>query len=537
MKQKLVTILLLCAMLTIAGCSAPQAVVQSSPSPTAATVGTPAAAASPQAEPDATETGRLTEDNITYTVMLSEHASYKVNPDAPSYKAITEITGIGLDFMIIPASDYNNKKQTLIATDNIPDIIQANPSDLVNYGSSGVFLPLNQYIDEYGKHFPTVIERIPDIRKLAVDGELYAFPCVSRDDVIKTPLLIMRTDLLEKHDLKEPATYIELYETLKTLKELYPSSIPFCVRGTSQLGSILYSLGTMNDIYYDPDIDGGSYVFGPTREEYKEAMAYLNRLYSEDLLDPEYAVTTQQQWQEKFGKGDALFLYDNPNFVAAMSSTLSEIDETARLEMIPFPANSRGQQRVRQYSPHNYDREWVINAEIDDPVTAYRFMDWFYSDEACDLRSFGILDEHYTVEADGTRVFKPEVIAEKSASGDLYGNMQMDLGIALGNMTPYLDNTLLKITTSEQLAKWWFVDMADFSGKQLPVLDPPFTDAESKRIKDIRSALATLQSETIDKYITGALSLDEFESIADQYRALGSQELEQIYNEANKRVK
>jgi putative aldouronate transport system substrate-binding protein len=40
-------------------------------------------------------------------------------------------------------------------------------------------------------------------------------------------------------------------------------------------------------------------------------LAYFNKLYSEKLIDPDYAVNTPQTWQEKLSSGESLFYLDN----------------------------------------------------------------------------------------------------------------------------------------------------------------------------------------------------------------------------------
>ncbi|MBQ4544922.1 MAG: hypothetical protein II996_05070, partial [Oscillospiraceae bacterium] len=44
--------------------------------------------------------------------------------------------------------------------------------------------------------------------------------------------------MFEKHNLKAPETYDELYEVCKQLKELYPDSYPYCTRGMSYMFNI-----------------------------------------------------------------------------------------------------------------------------------------------------------------------------------------------------------------------------------------------------------------------------------------------------------
>ena len=57
-----------------------------------------------------------------------------------------------------------------------------------------------------------------------------------------------------------------------------------------------------NGIYYDYDVDGGRYVFGPATPEFKNVLS-CQMAYEAGVLDRDYAVTTKQQWEEKLTSG------------------------------------------------------------------------------------------------------------------------------------------------------------------------------------------------------------------------------------------
>ncbi len=469
---------------------------------------------------------------VELTVMLNEGSATNVNPEAPSYRVITAKTGVKINFQPIPSSDYTQKIRTLIATNNVPDIALIGSGELIDFGASGAFLELDSYIDRYAPEFKRVMAANPWIKKLTISGKLYAFPTVSRDDVTKSPLMFTRVDLLKRHAIGTPKTVNDLYSMLKALKTLYPDSLPYTSRGSGMLQSVaLYSLGSGQGIYYDKDVDGGRYVYAPTSPQYRRAVEYLARLYKEQLLDPDYAVTSNQQWQEKNGSGKGLFSYDNPIFMDTMNKALEKTKPGARFAMIPVVATETGMRRFQLYVVHPA-RYWVIGAKTKDPVAAVRLFNWLYSEDGCNVRNFGILGEHYTIEG-GKPTFKPSYLASFAGRGDLYTLVQNELGVAYNNFTPYLDNTLLKVSQTGELQKWWFVDVAADPARDYPELDPPFTAAERQKIKDIRSALSTLEKESFDKFVMGAWPISQFEQVVKQMNEKGAAELEAVYNRAN----
>lgn len=107
---------------------------------------------------------------------------------------------------------------------------------------------------------------------------------------------------------KTPETFDELLNLLIELKEIYPDSVPWTMRkGTANLlKTTAYMLGSghgSNGLYYDFDVDGGKYVFGPASLEFKEVLRYLNKAYEAGVLDPDFATSTAEQMESKLSGG------------------------------------------------------------------------------------------------------------------------------------------------------------------------------------------------------------------------------------------
>lgn len=490
-----------------------------------------AAFAAGEAESAATE-------RPTITVMMAEPGNVPVLPDAPAYETMMERTGIDVEFQPVPSSDYGAKISTLIATDNVPDVARIGYGQYYDFAASGVFLALDDYIESDVPNLRALLETHSWVNRLRVDGTLYAFPAISRDydEVVKSPLMFMRTDLVRAQGLEVPSTFAELRTTLSALREAYPESLGWITRGSNALRSIaMYSLGSGSGLYYDPDVDGGSYVYAPATPEYMDAVSYLRDLYADGLIDPDYAVTSSQQWQEKGGSGLGLFSYDNPIFMDRMNRAMQSQNPDLAFEFIPVLATEDGMRRYQLYTVHP-PVAFAVGRHIEDPQVAMRLFNWLYSEEGCDIRSLGIEGVHWEV-ADGEKRIKPELIEQYRAEGDPYSLIQSEIGIAYNTFTPYLDNTLLAQVQIPVLQEWWFDIVASDPARDYPVLDPPFTAAERERIKEIRSALSTLETEAFDKFVQGAWPMSRIDSVVSQLQANGYEELVELYNAANARAK
>lgn len=121
---------------------------------------------------------------------------------------------------------------------------------------------------------------------------------------------MIRTDLLEAYNLEVPTSFEELKEVLTVFKENNPDLVPLTNRkggSTTSTQKVLdcmaYPLGSGSGMYFDEEIDGGRWVYGPADEHFLYVLSYLNELYEAGLMDPDYATMTVDQWKEKMSSG------------------------------------------------------------------------------------------------------------------------------------------------------------------------------------------------------------------------------------------
>src|SRR5690625_1745380 len=308
-------------------------------------------------------------ETLTLEVMRSEHPNQPLDNESPVIEEILNKTGVKIVLNPVPGSDYEDRKNIALGTNNIPDVLSIQQNDVNNHASTGIFLSITEYM-EHAPNLQKLIEEYPEINRIKVDGELYHFPTLGKWKVDAGQVTMIRIDLLKEVGLDYPRDFYELYEVLKAIKEAYPDMYPLTNRnGTSYfLDTIAFPLGSGNQIYYDPDIEEGKYVYGPAREEFKEVVKYLNRLFEENLLDPDYAVNNAQMWQEKLSSGKSAFFFDNNTFAVNFNRALKDIDENARFDLIPLMENSFGQTRAYKFHQHWLQEGYAISSEVENPI-------------------------------------------------------------------------------------------------------------------------------------------------------------------------
>lgn len=495
-------------------------------------------------------TTKISDKELVVSVLLSDNTNQPIINFAPAQQAIFEKTNVKLDYQVVPSSSYNEKKSVLLATNNFPDLAYVTRNDLVQYGNTGVFQPLMQYVNEETMpNFYKFWTEYPEMQNYLIDGELYAFPVVQREETANGFGPVIRVDLLEKHNIAIPQTFDELLDVLKQLKDIYPDSIPWTNRkGTSQiLKTTSYMLGSgygSNGLYYDYDVNGGSYVFGPATQEFKEVLSYFNKAYTLGVLDPDFATTTNEQLDSKMSSGKSFFFLDNSGFGMNYNPILREAlgDETAKLQIIPIPENAFGQKRAVSYETVLPGRFYALNAGSDNIESIVKFIDWMYSDEGSDISNYG--KEGYSFEYNEKG--EPEYIADyvmkfKGASPSSYYAIYSDLGITKLNFSLYATNTKTMFEIQKITGEWiadqdeyWSI-VANDKAYVSPYTDPSLSSEESERVSEILIELNTMLEQEYNKFIMGVEPIENWDKVIEKANKLGANELEEIYNNAIKR--
>lgn len=474
--------------------------------------------------------------DLTIHVMAKVTASQAFTADAPVFKNIYDKTGVKIELETFPGSDWDTKAKTLIATNNMPDVMLNTPN-INNYVNSGVFLAVSDYTDKYAPNFKKLQDKIPDIKNLYVDGKLYTFPTLSRHINNSGKVPMIRTDILKSLSLNTPQSFDELYSTLEKFKQANPSVYPMINRsGTKNLfSSLAYPMGSGSEMYYDKDVNGGTWLYGPAHAEFKDVLTYLNKLYTNKILDPDYAVLSAQQWQEKLGTNKGTFFFDNPSYAMNFNKSLSSMDASFKFEPMLTLKNSRGQQRNYAFGEHPFNKT-TISAKVKNPEKVVQFFDWLYSDEGADITNFGIEGKDYT-KANNEYTVSKELVDKHKSESDPWRGYMGELGLGQLAFAQYVDDRNQFPFMSDVEKSWYNLWMTDKAMDKLPLVTPPLKEEDQTKFTTLSSKVSTMFYAEIDKFIMGSRPISEYDQFADQLNKAGAAEMEKIYKDAAAKVK
>lgn len=503
-----------------------------------------------QSSTGSTAAGRITATTRTISVLMSDSPVQPLKEWALAQQAILDKTNIRLAFQVVPASSFADRKNILLATNNLPEITPMSIQELSQHASTGIFLNVSQYVNTM-PNFKQFWDSIPALRMGTVGGELYGFQVVQRNETANGFGPVIRTDLLRRHNLPTPTTFVQLLDVLEQLKRIYPDSRPYSLRNGASLQhfrTTAYMLGSGFDfsggLYYDFDVDGGKYIFGPATQEFKVVLQFFADAYRRGVFDPDFAITTSQQFQARMTSGQSFYFNDNSGFSIDYTQLLQRAEPTAVLEAIPYLTNSFGQRRAIAYNTTTRPTFYALRADIRDPATVMRFLDWMYGKDGSDITNYGMEGTSFRYNAQREPEFIPEYVNRFLNQSPVYYAVFSDAGITQLNFALHAANTEASFAIRRLTGEWddfteryWaFAARENLPGTgalRQPVPVPPLSESDAERVRDITIRLSTYLEQEYNKYIMGTEPIANWDRVITEAVRLGARELEEIYNRAN----
>ncbi|MBQ9299775.1 MAG: extracellular solute-binding protein, partial [Clostridia bacterium] len=420
----------------------------------------------------------------------------------------------------------------------LPDIVCTTYPNLVNYVPEDMFINLSEHMDVLPNYAATLEKYSALVPAFKVDGDLYWFIMTAENAPDYGNFPMVRQDVLAAIGWDHtPDNYEELYEMLKAIKKYDPDCIPMVTRGTDVFWRMGYAFGTYNGIYLEPDFD--QYQYGPLYDRYKTFLEFLNRLYTEGLLDPDFASSNKAIWMEYLTSGKSYFFFENGSFATDINLVTTSSDPVAKFVPMKTLENYFGTRRAQFFegsgviSPFRND-VWVISSSLkgEKLEAALKFMDYLYSEEGAYLCSYGIEGVNYTIADDGTILFDQDKINWYLANAnDPYREFCNEIGIGcLAVAGRFYDDAWYEFMDqdSRDMYAFWLADKNILPYTYTLCLSADDTAA----IADIKTACDTFVATESLKFVTGIRPLSEFYDFVNELKKLGAETIEETYNAA-----
>ncbi|MGX1489469.1 ABC transporter substrate-binding protein [Streptomyces tendae] len=146
---------------------------------------------------------------------------------------------IDVEYVGIPATDYQSKVDTAIQGGGLPDVGGVGAAMLAGFAAQNALEPLDDRLAKSSLNGKLNKDMVTSVRSAGGgDGRLYSVPTSANNGV-----LYYRTDLFEKAGLDEPATWDAFYEAAEKLTDAKKNEFGYTIRGGA--GSIAQALDAM----------------------------------------------------------------------------------------------------------------------------------------------------------------------------------------------------------------------------------------------------------------------------------------------------
>jgi len=359
----------------------------------------------------------IVEEPITISGMGSRFSLHGDWNEMPFFKGWSELTGINVEWEMIPQDGYGEKKNLKFASGEFPDLMfraGINSNDRINYGvdSDGSIglLALNDLIEQYGANIQAMYEEVPYARVQATqyNGMIYDLPRVEAASNDRLHVLWINQEWLTNLELAKPETLEELLNVMRAFRDQdangngdptdeivltdFSSSIDRIMLGFK--GS--WGLGDLGMGQFNLDAEG-NLEYERNTETWREFLRFMNTLYTEKLLDPDYFTNDSARYS-------ALLAEDRVGF-HQQCSTGDAGKNWYKWDAL-LPVDVPGYEDVKGYAHINNPvletGTVAISCTNPYPVETFKMVDFLYSDEGFQLQNLGGLENvTYIIDEDG----------------------------------------------------------------------------------------------------------------------------------------
>ncbi|SHO47361.1 type 2 periplasmic-binding domain-containing protein [Anaerocolumna xylanovorans] len=447
-------------------------------------------------------------------------------------------SNVKIEWQVKSLNDWNEQKGIMLASGELPDIIFGfqtfNDSDIMN--NLDLFLPLNELISKYMPNYSKALEEMPDLKKLTTfpDGNMYSMGknLPLRPTACNQP--IINKKWLDNLGLQVPTTLDELYNVLKAFKDKDANGngdpndeIPISgAKGLSM--DLLNSFGITDINGYKVMVNSdNSLTYYPASEAYKEGIKWLNKLYSEGIIDKEAFTQDDSMLSAKRQDPDVARV----GFEYAWTPDSNFGKWSSEYEVIA-PIKGYDGKQYTGGDPNGVSsimrNEVLITKYCQNPEVAARWVDEFYTGEASIQNFWGGIGTVIAKHDDGTYTLN-DPPAGTSADAWYWDSSLRDFG------PKYVSKEFeKKIILSSNSGDGLKVTLSKIAEGTIttPYPNVMFTNEENEERPTITTDIDKYVESTRAHWITEGGIDKGWDEYVKQLNTMGLEELMKIYQEA-----
>ncbi|WP_217586486.1 extracellular solute-binding protein [Lentibacillus saliphilus] len=489
----------------------------------------------------------IVKDEITLDFFAGQAPATNPNwNDVMIFNEYEDMTNIKVNWKMVPHETLAEQRNLAFGGGNLPNAFHSasiGASDLMKYGEQGVLIPLNDLIDEFAPNFKKILEDYPEVKNSITmpDGNIYSLPLMSDPNFLSYrmgPKPFINKEWLDELGMEMPETIEDYYTYLKAVKNESPSNgtvdeVPFGGPSiTSLYQYLLGSFGLANKGssggLLDIDPETNDYRFFPIADQYKDLLVYMNKLYSEGLIEQNIFTIDHHQYlaNSAAGKYGSIVWYSPTQIMGKEVGS-----QYVGMPALEGPYGDK--MWTTLYDTVLNPGAFAITSENENPAATVRWVDYFYGDEGLKFFFMGIEGETYEEDEDGNIAYKDHIMNSKEGL-----SFEEELAKYLtfpGGGFPSMTSQKYFLgaeSSPESLA------VAEKLGQNLAEdrwIRMPHTKEENDQLRGFGTDIEKYVSEMREKFISGAEPISEWDNYVNELEKMGLEEYMDIKIDAIER--
>lgn len=477
------------------------------------------------------------DEPITITMWGSDRENMPFRNGLLTIELLKEKLGINIEVISAPTESLAEKYGLLMASGDIPDVVQYKAKDLLLYKDA--WMPLEDLITEEATPNLYEVYSNDDYRRMCSDADGEMRFIGQKTAITCGKLYFYRQDWLDKLGLEAPKTTEDLYNVFKAIKNGDPNGngqadeIPFSVRkqgsnNRANLMPFIHNWGIAETFF----AEDGTVKYGAIDPRMKEALEWLHRCYAEGLIDMEYLTLDKTAWYSEWSNNQVFMSYDWSAYIDNVGNLFKDVQSDIHIVGTVPPEGPTGISETRdQLQAITVDEDWnaAIYVGVSDEKrdAIMKLFDYLYSEEGRTLLNFGVEGTHYEI-VDGD--YKYTDLIMHNPDGLSAQDALRSFGIQ-SMLTLRQDARYERAFVSDEVNRIRdLYEQEGHIGDAFPTL--AFTDDEQDVINEKYIEIETYVNEMIDKFIMGVESLDGFDAYAAKVQSMGIEDVLAIYQAA-----
>lgn len=308
-------------------------------------------------------------------------------------KYFEELTNVKINWEIA-SGDAQQALNLKLASGEYPDIFYgfAFSKEQQNiYGQQGIFSDISPQIEQHGYYIKEMLDSRPDIKEdITTEGSIYGLPRVEESPyAVYNKCMWVYKPWLDKLGIDVPTTTDEFYEMLVKFKNEDPNGngkkdeIPLAARGVREdFGIETFIMNAFLPVADNRiSMKDGDVYFAADKEEYKEGLKFIKKLYDEGLLYEDSFVVDRTRITS-LGENETPILGAGPGLWAGMFTINgAESGRIGDYVSIPPLKGPKGYSNSVKNNTDFSTVQFVVTSACEYPEIAVKWIDWIYNEE------------------------------------------------------------------------------------------------------------------------------------------------------------